>query len=464
MTTTSTNTESPLQLTDSSTRGRWAILGSIFTISILTLIVKMVALGKDLVAAHQFGTSDAMDAFLMAFLIPALIPMIMSQSLPSALVPAYAVVRELDGSLAADRMAVQAMWLYALKLGIAVAIAYLAQPVLIPLLTHKFSPEKQVLCAALFRNLLPFAFCYGLSFGFISWLQANKRFAISSIAPAVIPLTTLLFLTQSKQLGIWAFIYGTNVGSLLLVLVLAFAANSTSEHPLLRPGKVGAASKHLFRESIPLLASGLLVVGLPFLDQWMAGWMESGSVAVFSYSEKICSIVLSIGAGSAAQALLPYLTDHAGKRDWLGLKSTTLRYSAIIIGASLPVVAIFWIAAPNLVQLLLERGSFGQEDTARVATVLRFHALQIPFYIAAVMASKVILAMRAGKFMLFTTLMNLALNAILNTIFMRFWGVAGLALATTGVYLLSAIMLYAYMFIVIPRRIAADALASAQPA
>jgi putative peptidoglycan lipid II flippase len=463
MATTSTDTVSSAPLVQSTPRGRWAILGSIFTISILTLIVKLVAFGKDLVAAHQFGTSDEMDAFLIAFLIPALIPMILSQSIPSVLVPAYAVARETDGSLAADRMAVQTMWLYASKLAIAVTVTYFAQPVLMPLLAHKFSPEKQALCASLFRSLLPFAFCYGLSFGFISWLQANKRFVISSIAPAVIPLTTLLFLTQSSQMGIWAFIYGTNVGSVLLVLVLAFACNRSSEHPLLRPGKLGAASKNLFRESIPLLASGLLVVGLPFLDQWMAGWMESGSVAVLSYSEKICSIVLSIGAGSAAQALLPYLTDHVSKRDWLGLKSTTMRYSAIIIGASLPVVAIFWIAAPNLVQLLLERGSFNQEDTARVATVLRFHALQIPFYIAAVMASKVILAMRAGKFMLFTTLMNLALNAILNTIFMRYWGVAGLALATTGVYFLSAIMLYAYMLIVVPRRIAADELASANP-
>ena len=443
----------------------WSITSSLLAIGMLTLVVKLVAFGKDLVVAHQFGTSDEMDAFLIAFLIPSLIPMVFAQSIPIALLPAYTQVRDSDGTEAANRLAVQSIWLYGLGLLIVMVATYLARDGIIAVLASKFSAEKKALTANLFTHLLPFGFLYGLSFGLVTWLQAHKRFVLTSLTPALMPLCTLGFmLVAGPVLGVWSFVYGTTVGSALLLGILWWTAHRDGLRGFGRLGSLNPATLRVGRESLSLLAGGMLLCGLPVLDQVMAGWLAPGSVAVLSYSEKICSVALSLIAGSVAQGLYPYFAEQVSRGDWAGLKSTTWRYSWLIIGGSVPVVLAFWWLAPWMVQHLFERGAFDLSDTERVADVLRFHALQIPFYVAAVLASRVILALRVGSFLFYTSLMNLALNFVLNLLFMPSLGVAGLALATAGVYLASAVMLYSYLLVIVPRRIAATQLNSALPA
>ncbi len=432
------------------------IVSSLIAIGSLTLMVKLIAFGKDLLVAHQFGVSDELDAFLIAFLIPSLIPMVFAQSTPIALMPAYTQTRARHGVRAANELAIQSIRVYATGLLVIIIVTYLARGLIVPLLTSQFSPEKRALTAQLFVALLPFGVLYGLSFGLVTWLQAQKRFVLTSVTPALMPLCSMFFLFfGGVHLGVWSFVWGTTLGSALLLGILWIAARRDGLTVEGIFGTLNAETRKVSRESLALLAGGTLLCGLPVLDQIMAGWLESGSVAVLSYSEKICSIALSIIAGSVAQGIYPYFAEQVSRGDWAVLKSTTWRYSLIIIGGSLPIVAIFWWAAPWMVEHLFQRGAFETSDTHRVADVLRFHALQIPFYIAAVMASRVILALRAGSFLFYTSLVNLAANFALNLMFMKWLGVAGLALATAGVYLISSIMLYAYMLMILPRCIAA---------
>ena len=432
------------------------IVSSLIAIGSLTLMVKLIAFGKDLLVAHQFGVSDELDAFLIAFLIPSLIPMVFAQSTPIALMPAYTQTRARHGVRAANELAIQSIRVYATGLLVIIIVTYLARGLIVPLLTSQFSPEKRALTAQLFVALLPFGFLYGLSFGLVTWLQAQKRFVLTSVTPALMPLCSMFFLFfGGVHLGVWSFVWGTTLGSALLLGILWIAARRDGLTVEGIFGTLNAETRKVSRESLALLAGGTLLCGLPVLDQIMAGWLESGSVAVLSYSEKICSIALSIIAGSVAQGIYPYFAEQVSRGDWAVLKSTTWRYSLIIIGGSLPIVAIFWWAAPWMVEHLFQRGAFETSDTHRVADVLRFHALQIPFYIAAVMASRVILALRAGSFLFYTSLVNLAANFALNLMFMKWLGVAGLALATAGVYLISSIMLYADMLMILPRCIAA---------
>ncbi|MDI7261090.1 MAG: virulence factor MviN, partial [Thermodesulfobacteriota bacterium] len=65
------------------------IIGTAITISVLTLICQLVALAKELWVAAWFGTSDALDAFLMAMVIPTFVINVIAGSFHSALIPAY---------------------------------------------------------------------------------------------------------------------------------------------------------------------------------------------------------------------------------------------------------------------------------------------------------------------------------------------------------------------------------------
>ena len=61
------------------------------------ILVKIVATFKEFAVAGVYGRSDAMDAFLAAFLIPNLLINLISESMNQAMVPTLVRVRELEG-------------------------------------------------------------------------------------------------------------------------------------------------------------------------------------------------------------------------------------------------------------------------------------------------------------------------------------------------------------------------------
>ena len=62
-----------------------------------SVLVKVVATVKEFVVAGAFGRSDAMDAFLIAFLVPGLLVNLFAESMNQALIPTLVKVRAQQG-------------------------------------------------------------------------------------------------------------------------------------------------------------------------------------------------------------------------------------------------------------------------------------------------------------------------------------------------------------------------------
>ena len=174
------------------------------------------------------------------------------------------------------------------------------------------------------------------------------------------------------------------------------------------------------------------------VDQTMAAWLQPGSVAVLAYADKVCGIILAVTAAPACDVLFPYFADKVARCDWRGVRRQLLASAASILALALPAALLLCWLAPWVIRLLFERGSFTAEDTERVAAVLRFAALQIPFYILGSLASRVIVALQASRFIIMLSVIGLVGNAVLNLILMRSMGAPGIALSTVLVQMTSA--------------------------
>jgi putative peptidoglycan lipid II flippase len=323
---------------------------------------------------------------------------------------------------------------------------------LIELLTSNFSPEKRARSEEFLRLLFPFAICFGVAAVLRGYLQVHGRFALSSIIPAAVPACTivLLTLTPGTPDGILLPI-SASVGAILLVAILCWDTRKVPGESLLRrPGR-DTQTRAVVRNTFPLLAGGLVMEGCFFVDMMMATSLAPGSVATLSYGERICTIVLAIAGTAAGQVLFPHVSELVAQQAWKPLRRVLVRFSALILALALPFVLLFWIAAEPIVHVLFERGEFTAGDTQRVAEVLRFASFQIPGYILVVLSSRVIMALRANNFLLLTTVFGLALNVVLNLLFMRWFGLKGIALSTGVVTLTSAVALYLFFAIRIRR-------------
>ncbi len=65
-------------------------------IGLLTLLTRVGTIVKELAVARTFGRSDAMDAFLIAFLLPSFFVTLIMGAAGSALVPVFVATRPIS--------------------------------------------------------------------------------------------------------------------------------------------------------------------------------------------------------------------------------------------------------------------------------------------------------------------------------------------------------------------------------
>lgn len=428
-----------------------AMIQGFMTVAALTLLAKGASFFKDAAVAHRFGISDALDAFGLAFGLLTFACALVGSGLPAAFLPAYSQLKHRRGDLRADRMAVQSSLCHLVSLLLVAGLIYAFGPQLVDLLGHGFPAEKQALALQLMNGMMPFLLCFGMSFQLSNWLRSNKLFAVATAAPLLIPLAILaaLFATH-RDAPIDVLVWSTNAGAALHLVVLLVVIRRRLPvnvrwwwHCLSR---FEPSNRTVFRGALPFIISSIVLGGAPMIDQAMAAQLSSGSVTVLSFSDKVCGIILALTASAASEALFPFFADAVARREWAGLKRQLVSTTGAILACAVPMVAILCWQAPLVVRLLFERGEFSAEDTARVAEVLRYAALQIPFYISSMIMSRVVVSLQANWFTLVTAVISLVINVVFNVIFMRYLGVAGIALSTAVVYLISSCVLFVYLF------------------
>lgn len=437
-----------------------AVVSGFVLVAMLTVVGKLVSFAKDAVVAAKLGTADDLDAFMLVFGFFSFAATVLAGGLPESFVPAYAELRERRGLRRADRLGVQcAAWHFGALLVCGLLIA-VGAPSLVSWATRGFTPQKQALAVSLLHGLLPFLLCFGLAHHLSAWLRAGKSFLLAASAPMLVPLGIVTaLLLAGDQVSAWTLVSGTVWGAVAQVSVLLFALARRMPRTLrwwrCCLGHWEPGLRSVLRNSLPFLLGGVAFGSAAVVDQTMAAWLSAGSVAVLSYSDKLCAIVLAVTAGPASDVLFPHFAELAARRDWSGLRKRLFTSAGIIISVALPMTLFLCLFAPWIVSTLFERGAFGPEDTQRVAEVLRFAAFQIPFYILGTVAARVAVSLQAARFMLGISFGALVVNAALNWLLMRHLGVAGIALSTVLVHFICAIATCATCLTLIRRKEAA---------
>jgi putative peptidoglycan lipid II flippase len=131
------------------------------------------------------------------------------------------------------------------------------------------------------------------------------------------------------------------------------------------------------------------------------------------------------------------------KQDWSGCRQTLKTYSRSIVLVTVPITLGLVVFSHPLIKILFQRGAFTAVDTKIVSRVQAFLSLQIPFYILASLGVRLVSALKRNSVLMVIAGVNMVLNIIFNLILMRYAGVAGIALSTSFVYLVSCALIYA---------------------
>lgn len=422
---------------------RERILSAAVLVGSITAAVKLAGAAKVAVMAKYFGTGDQMDAFLVAFLLPSFVAEVLAASFSAALIPAFIEARECEGLDSAKELLSGVLaWTVALLVVGTFALAALSHWIVVAL-GSGFSPATLALAQSLFLVLSPVFVLSGISATWRAVLNAGERFALPALAPGMTPLVTILLLSLvGRAWGAYTLAYGAVIGTLLEVALIG-ATMKRQGYPLLPRRTV--ANPHLRQigeQYTPLLAAAAISGGSVLVDQAMAAMLGPGSVSVLGYGIKITNVLLVVGTTAISTAVLPHFSALAARRRWVEMQRMLRTYVRGILAAGVPIVAVLVLLAEPLTRVLLERGEFTGGDTRMVAAVQHFSLPQVPVCMAGILVVRLISAVKANWLLPQGAIMNLAINAVFNAIFMRFWGVSGIALSTT----LSNLISYSYLY------------------
>jgi putative peptidoglycan lipid II flippase len=396
------------------------------------LAVKIAATLKEFTVAGVYGRSDAMDAFLVAFLVPNLLINLIAESMNQALVPTLIRVRIHQGHACAQKLLSSSMlWMCAMLTAVSLAMALLAR-VFFPLIGSNFDANKLGLALRLFYALLPVVVVSGIASNCTAVLNMFDSFALPALAPLVTPLSILAgALLLHGRFGIWALVYATMFGALVHAGLVAWMMDTHGFRFRLHWYGATEPAREVARQYGPVLLSSVVASGGLLVDQAMAAMLPAGSVSALVFGNRFVSVIVTLLAGAVSSAVVPHFSAMIAHSDWKRCRDTLRTWARLTALASVPIAGLLIVSARPLVRITLQHGAFGPNDTKVVTSVLAMYAIQVPFFVVSRVFYRFIVAMRRTDLVLYCGVLNLVLDIGLNFILMRYMGVAGIALATS---------------------------------
>lgn len=418
------------------------IFAAALTVGGLTLLVKLVAVGKELVSAYQFGAGRELDALLIAWALPTFVINVLGGSLQAALVPVYVDVLHRDGRAGARGLIGSLSVVYLLLL-LAVALVLLVlSPWLLRGIGMGFNAAELKLCEHVFYVLLPVVVFTGMARLYGGVLIAEKRFALVTAAMVATPLLSIVgMLVLTRSLGIFSLAFGILAGALGELVVFVYALRRRQVGAALRWYGRSAALGQIGVQYFPVIMGSVLMAGTLLTDQAMAGMLPAGGVSALNYANKVPAVLLGLGSAAIGTAVLPYFSRMVAATDWTAVRHTFWTYFRLIAVTTVPVTIVLMVLSEPIVHHLFERGAFTAADTRVVFWTQVCFLIQIPFYTLGILAVRLISALQVNRLLMWGSAISLVLNGVLDYVLMQKLGVAGIALATSLVYIVSFVYL-----------------------
>jgi putative peptidoglycan lipid II flippase len=411
------------------------VLAAAGVVAFFTFGARLAGAAKEIVVASRFGTSDAVDAFVLAFLIPSFAIGVVGGSLNSALVPAYVEARERTGPEAAQRLLSTTMALsVTLLVALALALGALV-PAVLPLMASSFVGAKLQLTRELCWLLLPCIVVAGTTMTWTAVLNAHQRFAPSAFASLLVPtLAMISVLVYGDRWGVRALAVGTFAGYLAEACWVGVSLRRLGTSIVPRLGDLTPAVRQVLRQYVPMAAGMLVMNTNSLVDSIMAARLATGSVASLGYGNKLIAFGMGIGSVSLSSAVFPLFASLAASRDWARLARTIRLYARILLALTIPVTLAGIALSGPIVRLLFERGAFTPADTLSVARIQALYLLQIPFHLTGMLFVRFASAIGANRVLMRVSMLSALVNVGGNYVLSLYMGPAGIALSTSVVY------------------------------
>jgi putative peptidoglycan lipid II flippase len=415
---------------------------NIMAVALITLLVKGFGFYKEIVVASNFGLSELLDTFLIAVLVPGFIYQVFLSAFKSVFIPNYILEQKTKRPISSFQAT---SFIVTISTSVFFMIlAYLFTNTFLELFFPNHTEAYYSLIRLQFHYILPCILFWGLSSLLSGLLNIHDEFKYSTIYPVFTSISILVLLLffkdvfQEKVLAI-----GLLLGSILEFLFLVIVSKSKNIIQISKPDFKTEGTKLMFNQLPAKVSSGFLSGLIPVTDQYFAAQLIVGSIAALNYAVKVPAFFTAIAVLALARVLLPHFSKLIANNKQEASKQLKRMLKFVFISLVIIIIPIIFFS-DIIVQLIFERNQFTSDDTLLVSKLQMILLVGAPFYICDNIIVQYLTSLNRNTFMAFVSFGSMTLNIILDYIFLNLYGIYGIVLCTTTIYIVRSLVLFSY--------------------
>ena len=415
-----------------------------FSTPILTILGRSGGLLIPFLIAYYYGANPATDAFFFAYGIVFAMSGLCTPIFESMLLPYLAEHKKFP-----DRVAGLVQSAVVVILPVVLLGTFMVWVILPPVLT-KWSglPDASVrLVTRYFLEMMPVVlFGIGVAGG-NSIFYLNKLYWFPAISPLLRSAWVFLFLfVGHSSMGLHAAAGGYAVGEVLrwgigVFLLLRFSLWKFQTYGGEAASRLKGFYGQIFYQLLALLAIHLI----PLTDQWFSSWLGEGNLSFLSYADRLFQIPYQLFLAGLLQI---YLSDWSEayyeepKPDfWKTVRRDIRR--VFLLALIFSIVSI--LLSPFLVRLTYGWSPFSAQKMDLISKLFISYMLGFAPAVVNLLYVRVLFVMKKSALFCLQSWIKFVMNIVFNILFMHFFGLVGIALATSCVYVMTTLWLYFYL-------------------
>ncbi|MGR6034787.1 MAG: murein biosynthesis integral membrane protein MurJ [Candidatus Nitrosoglobus sp.] len=405
-----------------------------------SLLVQLMGFLKMVLVARYFGASAELDGYYLALVLPGFLLGFVNGALQTGFVPIYVSLRA-EGLVEQARALYSTLfWLLVGLLGGLTLVLSLNAAAIIELIAPGAVSTVQAAAIVGFRVLVFSLFLNALIdyFGFV--LNAEGRFFAASTAPVLNILVATSILAAWPKWGLHNLVWGLLAGLLTQLIVLWWVLGRIGiKSGFCLNGSWGPLCR-VFRLMAPALIGVAFANANLAVDQSMATMLGEGAVSTLSYASRLHNAIIQSFVIAVGAVLLPHFAGLVAKAKEAELHALLIKLFRFVLMGSMLLALLVGLVGSAVVSLLFEYGQFNVAVGLQVTEVWWWYTMGLLPTAWTIFLARVFQALHQPWAITHLALISMVANILLNLALMGPFGIVGLAMSTSLVYLLIAVL------------------------
>lgn len=400
---------------------------SVIGMMILLALSKVTGLLRTIVISGTYGAGDISDIFFASTMISGVFISIILAGVNTCLVPVLTMAeKEGEKDEFFNRFISLMLLVSALVVFIIISMSHPLAKVV-----SSYKGDKLYLVGYYTKFTSVIAGMQIMTYTLVGYLQQNNRYFLSAAIAIPMNLINIIGISIWGHKGLNVLIAITIIGYLsqLLWIMTPFIKDRYKYRFDIRL-KDEYLSYFLVLIGPIMLTTSASQINLA-VDARLATSLAPGSLSLIEYSSLVYGVFVSVLAMSFSTVLFTKQSSLFHDNDYEGLCSVTRDNLSILMMLIIPLTLGILFLSEELMELLYLRGDMTRANIRVMGWLLFIYSLALAAWSISDVLGKFLIAVGESKKTVLPSMLNIVTNITLNLVFIRFWGVYGLALAST---------------------------------